>query len=116
MKITKQQLYAFLLAASCSDDKKGPCKLELDDVYDVGDMPDEVWNRLSQAFKDKDLRNICVGSGMSENHPGGDDFVDLANRILEAIKDGFTVVTWYGDDTECLIAGVSGSIAQEICK
>ncbi len=52
-----------------------------------------------------DIEQICVGQGMSENHLGGDDLVEIADEVRDAIEDGYKVFTWYGPETEVLIIG-----------
>lgn len=43
---------------------------------------------------------------MSEHHLGGDDVISMIDSVLEAVKDGYVVVTWYGPNTEALVAGI----------
>lgn len=58
-----------------------------------------------EAMKKLDLCEIISGTEMSENHLGGDDLVDVAHQTVQAIKSGYEVVTWYGDESEALVLG-----------
>lgn len=53
-----------------------------------------------------DWKVICWDFGMSENHIGGDDVVSYVDSTIEAIKEGYEIYTWYGDDSEVLIIGI----------
>lgn len=46
---------------------------------------------------------------MSELHLGGDDLVDLADKIVDAVKFGLEIFTWYGPETEVVICGYDSS-------
>jgi len=58
------------------------------------------------ALANLDIRQVCVDFSMSENHMGGDDICDIVHDTLEAVKAGYEIIVWYGDDTEVLIVGV----------
>ena len=51
---------------------------------------------------------------MSENRLGGDDMVELAAEVISAIEEGWKVVTWYGPDTEVLVAGIEKDFSGEL--
>jgi hypothetical protein len=75
-------------------------------VGNSGD-PDEI--TLDEAtfnvLKSCDLKTIIAGSEMSEDHLGGDDLVSVADDVLAVIKEGYAVTTWYGHNSEALVAG-----------
>lgn len=52
------------------------------------------------------IRAIVVDSSMSENRMGGDDIVSIVDQVLNAQRDGYDIITWYGADTKVLILGV----------
>ena len=53
-----------------------------------------------------DWKVILCDFCMSENHLGGDDMIFVVDSVLEAIKDGYHIHTWYGDNAEVLIFGM----------
>jgi hypothetical protein len=95
INVTKLQLHSFL-------EWHGP---EVD--YDSFSDDCESWldRATFDALKTCDLKPIVAGSELSEDHLGGDDMVQVAYDVLEAIKDGYAVVTWYGHDCEALVCG-----------
>ena len=96
LTVTKDQLWSYLAA------------------YADGDYESYRDSQLEDAFLDRatfdaltacDLKTVTAGQGMSENHPGGDDIVSVAEGVVAAIAEGYTIVTWYGPDAEALVAG-----------
>jgi hypothetical protein len=68
--------------------------------------PQQLYNSLENNVTDAyDIQQIVVASGMSEDHLGGDDIVNLVKDVLEAQKNGYAIYSWYGPDTEVLIIG-----------
>jgi hypothetical protein len=57
------------------------------------------------GLKNCDFRKIVAGSHLSENHLGGDDLIAVADDVLRAVEDHYQIVTWYGQETQALIAG-----------
>ncbi len=97
--VTKRQLWIFLTMGRTETfaefrDEEGD--------EDESELGEDEWNALNKA----DIKEIIADQDMSENSPGGDDMVSLAEDVLTAVKEGYTVVTWYGDSTEALVAGV----------
>lgn len=43
---------------------------------------------------------------ISENHLDADDVVNIVNNTLQAIKQGYSIVTWHDTDTNVLICGI----------
>jgi len=72
----------------------------------------DIWTYLSEGEPDAnptlqatDLKEIIADEDMSTQNLGGDDMVSLANDILAAIAEGYTILTWYGDNAEALVVG-----------
>ena len=42
---------------------------------------------------------------MSENHLGGDHLVSIADDVLDALNEGYRIITWYGPKTQALVVG-----------
>ena len=61
---------------------------------------------LVAALEASDIKLVIADFSMSENHLGGDDLIEFIDNTLEAIREGYTIVTWYGDGTEVLVAGI----------
>lgn len=40
---------------------------------------------------------------------GGDEIINLVNKTLQAVAEGYTVGTWYGEDAEVLIIATKSS-------
>jgi hypothetical protein len=57
------------------------------------------------ALKTADIKTILIGFGMSCDHLGGDDVINIVNQTLAATAEGYSIVTWYGPESEVLIAG-----------
>lgn len=71
------------------------------------DLTQEQFETLQAYVKDGLFEVIVVDQGMSENHPGGDDILSYIDSTAKIAKrTGWTVVTWYGPDTEALAVGV----------
>jgi hypothetical protein len=105
MKVTRQQFWTYL--ANQEDTYSGFC-----DACD--DKTNGITEELFRALKalvdegteeSGPIRQIIADFGMSEHHLGGDDLIEITNNVLDAIRDGYKVETWYGDDTETLIVG-----------
>jgi len=43
---------------------------------------------------------------MSECGLGGDNVVEIVDTVLQAIKDGYEIFTWYGPNSEALVIGL----------
>jgi hypothetical protein len=75
----------------------------------VGNSADSDEITLDEAtfniLRSRDLKTIIAGSEMIENHLGGDDLVAVADDVLAAIWDGYAITTWYGHNSEALVAG-----------
>ena len=101
MKITKADLYHYLQAQSLD------CETREDyaEGYD-GKISQEAWDYLAT----KKHKAICVSWAMSDDHVVDHDMVSLAEDVIEATQGWQTVVTWYGPDSEVLVAGIHGCI------
>lgn len=111
LTVTKQQLFAFLHCGA----KTYKAFREDDESRDVGGAC--LLDRATfNALKLCDLRRIVADSHMSENHLGGDDLVTLADDVLAALDAGYELVTWYGPQTETLVAGYRSSDGIEIAR
>lgn len=97
MKITPEQLYQFLQAKNLGAETYEEAINE-----GIKNVNQETFDYLST----QDIDHICVSWAMSEGHLGGGDMVELAIDVISSIEDGYKVVTWYGPDTEVLIAGI----------
>jgi hypothetical protein len=51
------------------------------------------------------LRRLLGEGDLEQRHIGGDDVVSIVNQVLQAVADGYKIVTWYGPKTDVLIAG-----------
>jgi hypothetical protein len=83
-------------------------KIDYDEYKDGCDCNDEKkqhilsesdYNRLLAC----DLIEIIVGQEMSEDRVGGDDICEIADATVKAIKDGYQVHIYYGEEAEVLI-------------
>ena len=103
MKVTRKQLWTYLNnQEETYSDFLDCCDGETNGVTE------EVFNELKDLCDDevrKPIRQIVAGQYMSENRPGGDDYVAVVDDVLSAIEGGYLIVTWYGPKTEVLIAG-----------
>jgi hypothetical protein len=88
-RVSKHQLWSFLSESYEEDDGSG---VALDD-------------KLLAALGRCDLRPIVADFGMSEHHLGGDDLIGVVESVVQATRDGYEIVTWYGDHTQALVAG-----------
>jgi hypothetical protein len=72
-----------------------------------GDAAQTLLTADQHAYlKTQDLRPILVDQYASANHPGGEEFVIVAEGVLTAQRHGYRVVAWYGANAEVLIAGI----------
>ena len=103
MKVTPMQLWTYLdgqeeTYADFLDRRGGRANGVTAEVF-------EELKRLNEDTTNQPIRLVIADQHMSENHPGGDDMVAAVDDVLAAIKDGYRIVTWYGPETEVLIAG-----------
>jgi hypothetical protein len=75
----------------------------------LSDETDDLDPSLVDALRGCDIKRIIADFGMSEHHLGGDDVIGIVDGTLAAVVEGYTVVTWYGDKTEALVAGIRPS-------
>jgi hypothetical protein len=99
--VTKAQLHQFLENGE-DYEKYADFREQVADVNGEKVLIDEA---AFAGLKDCDFRKIVVGSHLSENHLGGDDLVTVADDVLRAVEEHYQVVTWYGPNTQALIAG-----------
>jgi hypothetical protein len=99
--VTRAQLHQFLENGEDCD-KYADFREQVADVNGEKVLLDEA---TFAGLKTCDFRKIVAGSHLSENHLGGDDLVAVADDVLRAIEDHYQLVTWYGPDTQALIAG-----------
>jgi hypothetical protein len=99
-EVTKLQIWEFL-------NNSGSQYATYQEFVDNNIEPEEV--TLDEAtfniLRSCDLKTIIAGSEMSEDHLGGDDLVSVADDVMAAIKEGYAVTTWYGHNSEALVAG-----------
>jgi hypothetical protein len=97
--ITPPQVWSFLYHPS---DDYASYQADSED-----DAPETILSAEQFAYlKTQDLRPILVDQYASENHPGGEEFVSVAEGVLTAQRHGYRVVTWYGANAEVLIVGI----------
>jgi hypothetical protein len=103
MKVTRRQLWTYLTNQEDTyEEFLDCCDGETNGVS--RELVDELASFLQDEIR-KPIRLIIADQNMSENHPGGDDIVGAVEDALAAIKDGYRIVTWYGPETESLVAG-----------
>ncbi len=66
---------------------------------------DEISPTLVEQLARLDICTIVVNRSMSENHIGGDDVVDAVIQVLAVQAKGYSILTWYGPNSEVLIIG-----------
>jgi hypothetical protein len=72
-----------------------------------GEAPETVLAEEQFSYlMTQDLKPILVDQYVSENHPGGEEFVSVVDDVLAAQREGYQVLTWYGPDAEVLITGI----------
>ena len=100
LKITKRQLWEILCIGE---------SVVGEDESDIGqDLADEV-DKLVQLGR---IQEIVTDQFMSENHIGGDDIVGTVDQVLNAIAQGYEIITWYGSDAEALVVGVRPNVLE----
>lgn len=65
----------------------------------------ELHEKLQDCEEVEHVKVIVASSHMSDDRIGGDDVVSFVDDTLEAIKEGWTIFTWYGPNAEALIVG-----------
>lgn len=101
LTINKAQLHQFLENGEDCE-KYEAFREEVADMNGEKVLLDET---TFAGLKNCEFRKIVAGSHLSENHLGGDDLVAVADDVLRAIEDHYQIVTWYGQETQALIAG-----------
>jgi hypothetical protein len=72
-----------------------------------GEAPETLLSAQQFAYlATQELKPIMVDQYVSENHPGGEEFVSVAEGVLTAQRHGYRVVAWYGPNAEVLIVGI----------
>jgi hypothetical protein len=99
-EVTKLQIWEFL-------NNSGSEYATYEEFVGNSADPDEITldEAIFNALKACDLKTIIAGSEMSENHLGGDDLVSVADDVVAAVRDGYAITTWYGHNSEALVAG-----------
>ncbi len=72
----------------------------------LSDHHEKLGVDLVEMLKGADLKVVVADSNMSENHLGGDNVVEYVEEAVAAVRAGYSVFTWYGDDTEALVVGI----------
>ncbi len=98
--VDKAQLHSFFYLESES-------YAEYAEPYTEDDETPPLTEADWQYLKGCVFKSITADKDMSENHPGGDDIVGAVDEVLEAIKEGYQICTWYGPWAEALILGYS---------
>ena len=81
-------------------------KIEFDGEEDERGWSPDFTKEVFDTIKACDIYEIMVDFNVSENDPGGEDFVDVAADVAKACKDGYDICTWYDEDTtNVLIVG-----------
>ena len=74
-----------------------------EDTEDIDAEEVEVVKQMVEAGL---IKEIVTDFSMSEHHLGGDDVIGFVRSAVDAMKEGFEVETWYGEESECLVVGV----------
>ncbi len=107
IKLSKQALWAVLTTGRNGMTYGGYVQAYYDNFGTLdGGPPPALDEATFKAVLAADINEIIADQNMSENHLDGDDMVNLADDVLLAVQDGYSVVTWYGDDGEVLVAGI----------
>jgi hypothetical protein len=103
--VTPKQLWWYLfLQAACYDDYQAEYDKHAADYddYEQGRLSREQFEAVRAAAPDEIFCSIEVSAGDSR----GDGLVDVARRVAEAVRAGADLITWYGPDTEVMVAAV----------
>jgi hypothetical protein len=101
--VTPKQLWWYLfLQAACYDDYRAEYDKHAADHDDSeqGRLGREQFEAVRAAAPDEILCSIEVSAG----NLGGDGLVDVARRVAEAMRAGADLITWYGPNTEVMVA------------
>jgi len=105
--ITPPRLWSFFMHVGPSQDWGGyqeECQNEGPDAAPTY-LERDQFEYLKVEAAVGNIKAIMVDQYASENHPGGDDLVSLADEVLTATRDGLQVITWYGPQAEvCVVA------------
>jgi hypothetical protein len=117
IEVTKPQLWQFLEVSPESG------LIDSYEAYVMGledDQPCEFaitkaqFDALKEAQENGELNGILVEQGFSETPPGGDTVVSIVEDVIEARDNGLCVVTWYGQQTQCLVASYDEDVIKVI--
>lgn len=64
--------------------------------------------RQLKQLLELELRTIVVENDMMSLD--GEDVVDIANQVVQAVKDGFEIVTWHDDDNTFVVGVRPGAV------
>ena len=101
--VTNQQDWEFLVNGGEAYEAFDAYLNDFGPVYET-QLDERTFSALKDVVQRKCLQPIMADQYASENRHGGDDLVALADNVVKAMTSGLAVVTWYGDDAECLIA------------
>lgn len=100
MKVTSKQLWEYLAHNGASYN---------DFISYQSELPTDFERTLTQSqfdvMKKADILELVADQNMSENNLGGDDIVSVCVDVIDAICNGYTIATWYGENCEALVAG-----------
>ena len=107
--VSKPQLWQFLTAhaePNSGDDTYEQYVSGLDaDQLPQFALTKDQFEALRDAQWDGELHLIFVGQDVSSSKSvGGDEICSIADDVREALDNGHTIITWYGDNAECLVA------------
>ncbi len=68
-------------------------------------VTEEQFNALIAA----DMKPIVVDVDMAEGYFGGDDIIGFAEAAVNARDQGYSIITWYGSNTEAMLVAVRAS-------
>lgn len=93
LTVTKAQLHAFLEVYD-----------EEEKTYEDNDVLSSIDDRLWLCQLDYAL--VVAATEVSEHSPGGEEYIEIAVETAKALQKGYTLITWYGENAECLIVGI----------
>jgi len=75
-------------------------------AIDAEDHASRLSREQFEAVRAAAPEEIVCSIEMSAADLGGDVLVQVARRVAEAVRGGADLITWYGPDTEVMVAAV----------
>lgn len=112
MKLTAQTIFEFAQKTQLVNhsDENGPLTTPWSQELDI---PEAEWYFLLNAVNSNHLVVVVADYYISELNLGGDFVVWLAKQVANGIQEGYKLVTWYGEETECLVCFTRGLEVEE---